>query len=91
MDVPDLWVHRGVDDGRRRELIREAFEEAAISGRNLTSVSPKPQNASQFAYAIWRQHDLTSAGRGDWIRTSDPLHPMQVRYQAALHPDLPLA
>ncbi len=25
-------------------------------------------------------------GRDDWIRTSGPLHPMQVRYQAALHP-----
>ncbi len=27
------------------------------------------------------------AGRGDWIRTSGPLHPMQVRYQAAPLPD----
>jgi hypothetical protein len=27
-------------------------------------------------------------GRGDWIRTSDPLRPRQVRYQAALRPDL---
>ena len=26
-------------------------------------------------------------GRGDRIRTCDPLHPMQVRYQAALHPE----
>ncbi len=26
-------------------------------------------------------------GRGDWIRTSGPLHPMQVRYQAAPLPD----
>jgi len=26
-------------------------------------------------------------GRGDKIRTCDPLHPMQVRYQAALRPD----
>jgi hypothetical protein len=26
-------------------------------------------------------------GRGERIRTSDPLHPMQVRYQAALRPD----
>ena len=26
-------------------------------------------------------------GRGDWTRTSDPLHPMQVRYQTAPHPD----
>ena len=27
-------------------------------------------------------------GRDDWIRTSDPLTPSQVRYQAALHPVL---
>ena len=26
-------------------------------------------------------------GRGEVIRTLDPLHPMQVRYQAALRPD----
>ena len=26
-------------------------------------------------------------GRGYWIRTSDPLRPRQVRYQAALRPD----
>src|SRR5690606_7925979 len=26
-------------------------------------------------------------GRDDWIRTSDPLTPSQVRYQAALHPE----
>ena len=30
---------------------------------------------------------LESIGRGGGIRTRDPLHPMQVRYQAALHPD----
>ena len=29
------------------------------------------------------------SGRGDWIRTSDPLRPRQVRYQAALRPDRP--
>ena len=28
-----------------------------------------------------------SIGRGGEIRTLDPLHPMQVRYQAALRPD----
>jgi hypothetical protein len=27
--------------------------------------------------------------RDDWIRTSDPLHPMQVRYRAALRPEIP--
>ena len=31
--------------------------------------------------------DLILFGRGDWIRTSDPLRPRQVRYQAALRPD----
>jgi uncharacterized protein len=31
--------------------------------------------------------DRVKNGRGDWIRTSDPLRPRQVRYQAALRPD----
>jgi hypothetical protein len=30
---------------------------------------------------------LDSIGRGEKIRTSDPVHPMHVRYQAALRPD----
>src|SRR5690348_15346868 len=30
---------------------------------------------------------LAKNGRDDWIRTSDPLTPSQVRYQAALHPE----
>ena len=30
---------------------------------------------------------LANIGRDDWIRTSDPLTPSQVRYQAALHPE----
>ena len=30
---------------------------------------------------------VKNCGRGDWIRTSDPLRPRQVRYQAALRPD----
>ena len=30
---------------------------------------------------------LAKTGRGDWIRTSDPLYPKQVRYQAAPLPD----
>ena len=31
---------------------------------------------------------LILLGRDGEIRTHDPLHPMQVRYRAALHPDL---
>ena len=30
---------------------------------------------------------IDSVGRGERIRTSDPMHPMHVRYQAALRPD----
>ena len=32
--------------------------------------------------------DHREIGRDDWIRTSDPLTPSQVRYQAALHPEI---
>ena len=35
----------------------------------------------------WLAFLIESNGRGEKIRTSDPLHPMQVRYQAALRPD----
>ncbi len=31
---------------------------------------------------------LVLIGRDGEIRTHDPLHPMQVRYRAALHPDV---
>ena len=31
---------------------------------------------------------LCKTGRGGRIRTADPLLPKQMRYQAALHPDL---
>ena len=34
-----------------------------------------------------RSNTIDLIGRGDWIRTSDPLLPKQMRYQAALRPD----
>src|SRR5690606_30576170 len=34
-----------------------------------------------------RPEPVCLIGRGGGIRTRDPLHPMQVRYQAALRPD----
>ncbi len=34
-----------------------------------------------------REAFIQSNGRRGGIRTRDPLHPMQVRYQAALHAD----
>ena len=32
--------------------------------------------------------DYVGRSRGDWIRTSDHLNPIQVRYQAALRPEI---
>ena len=37
--------------------------------------------------AIFCNEDGLKKSRGERIRTSDPLNPIQVRYQAALHPD----
>ena len=47
----------------------------------------------KIIYSWWGYRSLRGLqaidliGRGDWIRTSDPLRPRQVRYQAALRPD----
>ena len=35
--------------------------------------------------------DIQKDGRGAQIRTGDPLLPKQVRYQTALHPDVPFS
>jgi hypothetical protein len=37
--------------------------------------------------AIFIANSFCIAGRDGGIRTHDPLHPMQVRYQAALRPE----
>ena len=35
-----------------------------------------------------RKKSIDANGRGERIRTSDPLNPIEVRYQAALRPDM---
>ena len=35
---------------------------------------------------LWPLVDTPEDGRADWIRTSDPLNPIQVRYQTSLQP-----
>jgi hypothetical protein len=41
-----------------------------------------PEYRKDTRTGAWREKD----GRGDWIRTSDLLNPIQVRYQTALRP-----
>jgi hypothetical protein len=48
----------------------------------------KSKKASSASY--WPFYFYFFLGRDGGIRTRDPLHPMQVRYQAALHPDVSL-
>jgi hypothetical protein len=43
---------------------------------------PKPKPGTVYLTQVF-----VRIGRGDKIRTCDPLHPMQVRYQAAPRPD----
>ena len=69
---------------KREELVREVFESIRVKGNQLVSVEPKPEYSPLFAYAVVSG---VRNGRGDWIRTNGPLHPMQVRFRTAPHPD----
>ena len=57
-------------------------------------LAPKTQNHETESKKANPKVGLTAcfyciiSGRGGGIRTRDPLHPMQVRYQAALRPDV---
>jgi len=69
--------------------IHEAFRKWADLQQGIEStlnivgsVSSKNKKASLPTGLMFH-----SIGRGGGIRTRDPLHPMQVRYQAALRPD----
>lgn len=56
----------------------------------LQAGAPAPAPHPLFAkkgQGAWGS-DTVCIGRAGGIRTHDPLHPMQVRYQAALHPEL---
>ena len=48
------------------------------------------ENGKVFCEQPWNEREDTQEiiGRGDRIRTYDPLRPRQVRYQAALRPDI---
>ncbi len=43
--------------------------------------------ATGFFFGFDLNNQTLVYGRGGGIRTRDPLHPMQVRYQAALRPE----
>ena len=51
------------------------------------SHDPQPVLPHVIPAASGGCYPKSEIGRDDWIRTSDPLTPSQVRYQAALHPE----
>ena len=62
------------------------------SRRKRTGSAPSPvakavNRATQKTCDVLINRWSGGSGRDDWIRTSDPLTPSQVRYQAAPHPD----
>ena len=83
-DIGALWSHPGVSPERQKEFIDEVFEEILFDQHGIRAVFPRAEYKPLVALAeVSRGGD----GRGDWIRTSDLLNPIQVRYQAALRPD----
>ena len=62
------------------------------SGATAAARAPMPSARNPSSLVIRMMRDMPAReveenGRGDWIRTSDHLDPIQVRYQTALRPD----
>ena len=91
------WMHwrdaGPVAAGRRRDHHRRRGMEGApgmAHGLSAGILDPQPYRREAAGSSGSVTPLLPAAletGRDDWIRTSDPLNPIQVRYQAALHPD----
>lgn len=59
---------------------------ARHTANRASTVAASPEGKTKKAGARDPDCPPSVFGRGERIRTSDHLHPMQVRYQAALHP-----
>jgi hypothetical protein len=83
-DIGALWSHPGVAPERQKEFIDEVFQEIQFDQHGIRVVLPRTEYRALVALT---EASRGGNGRGDWIRTSDLLNPIQVRYQAALRPD----
>ena len=76
-ELPSLWMHPGVTDQQREELIKEVFEQAQIRGSKLTSIKPKTSYRPLFAYMmVEKVRNVVGAGRFElptsWSQTRRP-------------------
>ncbi len=49
-NLPALWLHPGVTNARREELIQEVFTSITLDGKALATIEPKAPYAPLFAY-----------------------------------------
>ena len=61
---------------------------ARIRPSDIASRGREAENADLDLTELETFLEIVKIGRDDWIRTSDPLTPSQVRYQAAPHPEI---
>jgi hypothetical protein len=76
-----LLLAGAADQARGTGVRTEIADKAAASPVGAAELRKRKKPAR------WLALILESNGRDGVIRTLDPLHPMQVRYQAALRPD----
>ena len=91
-------------DSSSKVLCRQTGQEGAIKVTHpiIHLITRKPDDFRQIELARKKRKEPDNQSinelfvifesdncRDDWIRTSDPLHPMQVRYRAALRPATP--
>src|SRR3954453_11635399 len=93
---PLRWAERGRDTGGRARLARHvhALRFGLLRRRDVPARTDRQSvHPESVTYVLGMncypcdRNEPSKSGRGDWIRTSDPLLPKQMRYQAALRPD----
>ena len=81
--------------GRSPAIAVESSLHGRMASLRCQVERPPDRNARRRCYSCLRndvspmspEWTASEVGRDDWIRTSDPLNPIQVRYQTALRPD----
>lgn len=73
-------ISNGADSERNMERLRYGKRE-----KKIVKDEEKPSKGGKTANS--KKEGNKKNGRSDWIRTSDPLVPNQVRYQAAPRSD----
>src|SRR5690606_14797742 len=87
--LADVGIGVGRDNGDRHRIgFRQRFAEGLRLAGQGGGGERKQQHGQQQRGLAHGNLRLLRIGRGSRIRTDDPLPPRQMRYQAALYPDV---